>query len=253
MKLSIVYVYAPIAGGKYEAYACRFLDSYHKNPPGTDHETIVMLNGTSETSEINCLFSLPHTRFIEHDNSGYDIGAFQHAARECAGDMIVFFGASTYFNRTGWLLRMRAAFTKHGNAQYGAMGNRGNLSVKVWPHIRTTAFWMSPKLMNAYPKIIKRSEERHPFEHGPDCMTTWVQNQGLESWVITWEKELLWQDWDSDPNGFHSGTQRNLLAGDHISERPYYPNNQCANPSSTTPYCDPWQSNNCWDCLTKTT
>lgn len=252
MKVSIVYVYAPVAGAKYEFYACRFLDSYYHNPPGADHETIVMLNGSHETSELNCMFGpLPNLRFIQHDNSGYDIGAFQHASRDCNSEMIVFFGSSTYFYRPGWLLRMRQAFTKYGNAQYGAMGNRGNLAVRVWPHIRTTAFWMSPQLMNAYPKIVRRKEERHPFEHGPECFTSWAKSKGVKSWVITWERDLTWQDWDSDPNGFHRGNQSNLLAGDHISERPYYPNNKCRNPVPPIEYCEPWQSDNCWNCLSK--
>lgn len=224
MKLAIVYVYAGAAGRNYEDYAYRFVSDYHRFPPGLPHESVIVLNGSSPSSELSCLFSgLPKVRFLTHDNSGYDIGAFQLAARVVPCDVIVFFGASTYFNRPGWLLRMAAAFQLHGPALYGAMGNRGDIPVRVWPHIRTTAFWMEPSLMNQYPHKVQRPEERHPFEHGPHCFTNWVTKQGLKSWVVTWNRELLWADWDSDPNGFQRGNQSSILAGDHICEPPYYP------------------------------
>lgn len=224
MTATIVYVYAVAAGAQYFDYALRFLESYHAHPPRMVHDTVVVLNGGRATSEIQCLFSsLPGLRFLEHDNSGYDIGGFQHAARECASDLAVFFGASTYFNGEGWLVRMATAFQRHGNAQYGAMANRGDLPVKVWPHIRTTAFWMDPRLLRAYPRVVTRTEERYPFEHGPQCFTRWVEQQRLKSWVVTWGKELLWADWDSDPAGFHRGDQSALLAGDHICEPPHFP------------------------------
>lgn len=251
MNISIVYAYPPGAGNQYQNYAARFLQSYHDNPPGIEHETIVVLNGTKAQSDSVCMFSvLPNLRFLEHDNSGYDIGAFQLASRSVSCDMIVFFGTSTFFTRAGWLLRMAQSFDRHGNAQYGAMGNRGNLDVKVWPHIRTTAFWMNPALFNAYPNRITRKEDRHPFEHGKNCFTSWVGAQGLKSWVITWTRELLWKDWDSDPNGFSQGNQSSILAGDHLCERPYYRSGMCQHPTIHNQECSPWSTDNCWRCLT---
>lgn len=254
MKVAIVYVYAPHAGPKADAYAMRFLKCYHDFPPGIEHSSVVVLNGTRDTSEITCMFSpLKNCSFIEHDNSGYDIGAFQRAARDVPCDLMVFFGASTYFKRQGWLLRMQSAFFKHGNAQYGAMGNRGNTAVKVWPHIRTTAFWMDPKLMNAYPARVVSPDQRHPFEHGQNCFTEWVKRQGLNSWVVTWTKELLWRDWDSDPNGYSRGNQSNMIAGDRMCERPYFQGNLCKHSGAQTRNCSPWDTDNCWNCLTAAT
>jgi hypothetical protein len=223
MTATVVYVY-PVCAPQYEHYALRFLDSYHRFPPAVQHDTVVVLNGCRENAETQCLFaSLPRLRFLEHDNSGYDIGAFQHAARECDTDLIVFFGASTYFNGEGWLVRMMTAMQKHGLAQYGAMGNRGDPRVKVWPHIRTTAFWMPPALFREYPRLVSRPEDRHPFEHGPTCFTSWVKSRGLKSWVVTWTRDLLWEDWDSDSQGYGRGNQSALLAGDRMCEYPYYP------------------------------
>ena len=251
MKVVMVYVYA---GKPYLNYAGRFLHSYHEHPPQIEHSTVVVVNNEKCSGEISALFSsLPGLSLIQHDNSGHDIGAFQLAARTVPCDMMAFFGASTFFSRSGWLLRMAVAFVRHGNAQYGAMGNRGNLNVKVWPHIRTTAFWMDPKLFNSYPHRIVSAGQRHPFEHGPECFTGWVKKQGLNSWVITWANEFLWDQWDSDSNGFHQGDQSNLLAGDHICERPYYPEDRCRKaPGEATnrPFCEPWKSTLCWPCLT---
>ena len=81
MTATVVYVY-PVCAPQYEHYALRFLDSYHRFPPAVQHDTVVVLNGCRENAETQCLFaSLPRLRFLEHDNSGYDIGAFQHAAQ----------------------------------------------------------------------------------------------------------------------------------------------------------------------------
>jgi hypothetical protein len=224
MKVVVVYIFPLDGQGPYSYLGFRFMDSYHANKPGLDHESIVVCNGAKPTFEAHMLFgSLPNLRFFEHDNSGYDIGAFQHVAREIPADLMVFFGVSTFFRRAGWLKRMWDSYLNHGNAQYGAMGNRGNPAVNVWPHIRTTAFWMNPGLLNAYPTTVTTNAQRHPFEHGKNCFTEWLKARGHQSWVITWKLDLLWAQWDSDPEGFSRGNQSNLLAGDHLCEPPYYP------------------------------
>lgn len=223
VKIALVYVFAGAAGPQYDDYALRFLNSYHANPPGIEHDSVVVLNGTKQTGEIACLFSpLRHCSFLTHDNSGYDIGAFQLAAKETPCDLMVFFGASTFFHRPGWLIRMANAFNQLGNAQYGAMGNQGVSIHNVWPHVRTTAFWMNPKLMNEYPHRVTRADQRYAFEHSATCLTEWLKQRGIRSWVVTWESILPCHQCDSDPNGFHHGNQRNLLAGDRLCEPPYY-------------------------------
>ena len=51
MKIAIVYVYAPGSAAtpgatSWEFYSERFIESYHANPPGMEHETVIVLNGT---------------------------------------------------------------------------------------------------------------------------------------------------------------------------------------------------------------
>ena len=134
----------------------------------------------------------------------------------------MFLGTSTYFKGVGWLLRMAAAFSRHGNAQYGVMGNQGDERCGVKPHIRTTAFWMKPDMMNKYPVRIRESAQRYQAEHGQNCFSEWFKNQGLSNWIVTWDGNWPLMECDSIPNGFHRGTQQALLAGDRISEPPYY-------------------------------
>jgi hypothetical protein len=247
LRITIVYIHVP-NDGRYCKYARRFAESYSRSPAGLDHSTIIVENGNAGKRHL--FDNLPNVNFLQHDNSGYDIGGFQKAARECGDgcDLMVFFGASTFLN-AGWLKRMVESFQKHGNALYGAMGNRGNVAAGVWPHIRTTAFWMSPSLMNSCPVRVTNNAQRHPFEHGPDCFTGWVQKNGLKAWVVTANGEYEWKDWDA-PEGFHNGTQSALLAGDHICERPHFPSDRCL--LSPSQYCAPWRNDHCFKCLART-
>lgn len=218
---SIVYIYP--AGEQFTEYALRFVKSYNEHPPAIDHESIIVLNAQPLTAEIECLFSsLRNVKFLVRDNSGYDIGGYQAAARQFPCDLMAFFGVSTYFKGPGWLLRMLQAKIKHGNALYGVMGNRGDNRVNVHPHIRTTGFWLSTALMNQHPMRVTRADQRYGYEHGKDGLTSWVYKSRLKVWVVGWSGEYEWKDWDIIPNGFHRGNQSDLLCGDHISEPPFF-------------------------------
>lgn len=222
MKICIVYIYPSTLNGASDDYVARFLNSYTNNPTNIDHESIVVLNGGKPNSELRCMFSpLRNMRFFEHDDSGWDNGAYQHVAREVDCDMMVFLGTSIWIKGPGWLERMVSAFVKHGDHLYGVMGNQG--MGHVHPHIRTTGFWMRPGLLNAYPMIVTQLSQRYPFEHGPNCLTRFVWNQGRKAFVVTWTGEYEYPNWDSIPNGYHRGNQSALLMGDRVSDPPFHP------------------------------
>lgn len=223
MKIEVVYCY-PLGGvNGYRDQAERFVGSYVENDPMVDHRSTIVCNGGDIDGETQGLFSLlPSVRFIQHDNSGYDIGSFQAASEQSTADMIVFFGTSAYVKGKGWLFRMAEAFFKHGENQYGCMGNRGDERFGVFPHLRTTGIWTSPRMFNAYPHRIVRPDQRFPFEHGPNCFTSFVSKIGRKNLVVTHSGEFEWADWDSIPNGFHRSNQSDLLSGDRLSEPPYY-------------------------------
>lgn len=226
MRLAVIYVY-PLNGAEgHLDCAVKFLDSYHRNPPGLDHETYIISNGAAPTDETRFLFaSLPHCVVVERDGSGKDIGAYQFAARTIPCDLMVFFGGNSYLRRPGWLVRMVEAWRRHGDTLYGAMGNRGVVSMGVYPHVRTTGFWMSPALLNRYPIQVKDNGShgpRYEFEHGATCLTSWIIRQGKVPWIVAFDGEYMEPQWDLIPNGFHRGDQSNLLCGDRLSAPPYW-------------------------------
>jgi hypothetical protein len=77
--------------------------------------------------------------------------------------------------------------------------------------------------MNGYPHRITQPDKRYEFEHGKTCFANWIKAMGLKAWIVTWDNEYLWADWDDIPNGFHRGNQSALLCGDRLSEPPYHP------------------------------
>jgi hypothetical protein len=223
MRVSIIYIYPNNGEGGFHDKAVTFLETYHQHPPGMDHKTVIVCNGVPANDETRFLFaSMPNVEFLNHDNSGLDCGGYQAAARSVDADLLVFFGSTTYFKRAGWMLRMVQAYEKHGDCLYGTMGNQGHQAVGVWPHVRTTAFWMSRNLFNRYPIQVTRNEQRYAFEHGVDGLTSWVLRQAKKVLVVTWEGEYSVQLCDGAPGGFHNGAQENLLVGDRLSCPPYY-------------------------------
>src|ERR1039458_5389645 len=120
MKPVVVYPY-PLDGQQgFFDRGFRFMESYHANPPGIEHDSIVVCNGAKCSFEAQMLFgTLQGVRFFEYDNSGYDCGAYQYVARNLPAEMLVFFGSSAYLKGAGWLKRMVEAREQHGDTLYG--------------------------------------------------------------------------------------------------------------------------------------
>lgn len=219
--IAVIYCFPLNGAGQFFDLALNFIQSYMLFPAGIEHQVVVVCNGAPVTDEAQCLFSdIPNCSFLEHDNSGYDCGAFQKAAREVPADLMVFFGATAYVRGKGWLARMADARNKRGDTLYGTMGNRGDDRFGVQPHIRTTGFWLSPALFNLYPHQVTKPEHRYAFEHGSDCLTTWIRKRGLNPLVVGWNGEYMMEQWDS-MGGYHQSNQFNLIAGDRMSRVPY--------------------------------
>jgi len=223
VKVAIVYIYPSALNGATDDYVGRFLSSYVRNPTKVYHDSIVVLNGGKQSSELLCMFScLKNCRFFEHDDSGWDIGAFQAvAAANAQYDVMVFLGTSAWIKGPSWLDRIVETFSHHGDHLYGVMGNQGNGN-GVHPHIRTTGFWMRPGLLNEYPVRVNTPGQRYPFEHGQQCLTQFVWSRRKKAYVITWNGAYEYPNWDSIPNGFHRGNQSALIIGDRVSDPPYY-------------------------------
>lgn len=216
----LIYCYA---GDRYLNDAARFISSYVAFPPGADHDSIVVCNGVPVDGMVRALFSsLANVSFLQHDNSGYDIGAFQMVSATQGPRIALFFGASAFMQRAGWMVRVIQAANRYGPGLFGAMGNTGDNRVAVWPHIRTTGFWLSTELFNRYPMKVTHPSQRYAFEHGSNCLTEWCKTQGFRPWVVTWDTEFPEQMWNHIPNGFHRGDQSDLLFKDRHCLPPYY-------------------------------
>jgi hypothetical protein len=226
MKIALVYVYPLDGKQNFAPLAAQFVASYQQHPPGHEHETIIVCNGERAADTSKALFNpLPNVSFIDHDNSGWDIGAFQCAASKSDADIMIFCGSHTYFRKRGWMLRMRDVFEQFGNSLYGSTGNQGDSGFNVYPHVRTTGFWCSPAMMAQYPLKVTQpgaGGQRYEMEHGQQCLTGWFVRQGKQALVVGWDCVHEVTNCNAIPNGFHNGDQSNVLVGDRLTAPPYY-------------------------------
>lgn len=225
MKIACVYCYPTANNGpSFARLAERFVTTYRQHPPLMDHMMVVVSNGGPANGQAHGQFSfIENTKFIQHDNIGYDIGAFQNAAKHVICDLMVFFGSSTYFRGPGWLKRMVEVYQNLGPGLFGCTGNQGDRRFNVFPHVRTTAFWCNPQLINAHPFRVNDNSERYPYEHGERCLTNFALSKGLPVYIVGWNEIRALPECDSMPGGYHNNRQENLMCGDTLTHPPYYP------------------------------
>jgi hypothetical protein len=92
---------------------------------------------------------------------------------------------------------MVAAFLDHGPALFGCWGY-------LYPnwHIRTTAFWMPPQLLQTYPLgISSNRSSRYEFEHGQRSFTRHVMSAGLGCIMVTNTGCYQFADWQNHAPG----------------------------------------------------
>lgn len=213
MRVTAVYV-CPVFGGAFDQYAARFVESYIAHPPDLPHELFVVSNGGPPTNYLRALFAPTKNEWYEHNNSGYDIGAYQAISKSVYCDMMVCFGSSTYFKRAGWLRRMAEVFEHMGRSNlYGATG-----CLAPTPHVRTTAFWFRPPLLYSYPLEARSYQDRYFFEHGHQSFTWWAGQMGGEPFIVNWSGVRPLGMCNGVPNGYHNGDQSELLAYDRCTE-----------------------------------
>jgi hypothetical protein len=218
----VVYVHMPTVTER-EQEAIEFVASYQAYKAEYIHRLLVVCNGHAPTDVTRAIFRvIPGVSYLTHDNSGWDIGAYQAAAQKINCDLMMFLGTSTLIRGDGWLRRFIDVYDTYGPGIYGAMANQKPIDPKVFPHIRTTGFILPPRLMNEYPKRIKTVEGRYPFEHGRHSLTRFVLAQGLPAMMVTWDGEYDMHSLDQVSNGMHRGKQENLIMWDRLCRPPHY-------------------------------
>lgn len=211
MKITVVYVYPSVNSRLYYSHAQRFASTYKQFPPGHEHKLYIAHNGGPHyPSEMLPFEGIPHEDFVR-SNLGWDIGAFQEAADNIPCDLLVCLGAPVHFHKPGWLVRMVDAFVENGPHLFGCVGY-----LYPNPHIRTTAFWCPPQIIQSYPYHVGSTRQsRYEFEHGSRSLTRHVMIAGLETIMVTWRGIYPFDQWkDNIP-----GVDDILVHDQHIFRR----------------------------------
>ena len=192
---------------EYDGWTQMFLKSYRAYDPGVDHDSVIVFNNGPSTAEQRAQFEfMPNVRFIEHDNSGWDIGAHLEASRWITNPWACYMGNTAFVQHAGWLARLAQAWDKHGPGVYGTLA-----TFEVCPHLNTTGFATSPDFMRRYPISVRSKMNRYDFEHGPNAFWKLVAAEGHPALLVTWCGEYNWQHWRLPPNIYRRGTQSNCV------------------------------------------
>lgn len=211
MKIAVVYIYTMIDTRKYFPLAMRFANTWREHPPGCEYELYVVGNGMTIPDIYRTPFlEIPNCKFYSHDNTGWDIGAYQLAAEAIPCDLLVCLGSPVHFHRAGWLDRMAQAYIDNGPGLYGCWAY---LSPN-W-HVRTTVFWLPPDVLNSYPvKVGSTRRDRYEFEHGSGSLTRHVLSAGMGCYMVTWKGVFPFSEW-----GEHGPTWEESLVLDQHTYR----------------------------------
>lgn len=197
MKVVVTYCFPVFRGRTFFPAAARFAETYLKFPGQAEHELVIIANGGNPTpNQMQPFGRIPH-KLMVHDNTGWDIGAYQRAAEKIGCDLLVCLGSFAHFHRAGWLERMVEAWLLEGPGLYGCAA----YLAPNW-HVRTTLFWCPPLLLNSYPDYVGSSRaSRYEFEHGNHSFTRHCLQAGFPCVMVTWKGIYPFDTWqDNGPD-----------------------------------------------------
>lgn len=205
--MTILLAYICVAHGpKTAEYAARFVGSYLANPPGVEHQTVVVCNGGMLDPETAMLFLPMDVKFFVRENDGgWDVSGFIDVAKNFQSDMQVNFGESCYLHKPGWMLQLAQAWSVFGPSFLGVFSSHS-----VRAHLNTNAFACSPNHLREYPPVTNHPE-RYAFEHGPNALWRRLDRKGIPVRLVTWDGTWRKGDWRKPQNILSRGTQENCL------------------------------------------
>lgn len=208
MKIILCYI-CVTHGSNTDDYAARFVSTYKEYPPEVNHDILVICNGGPlKTSTAMIFAGMNAMTFPRENDSGWDISAYISAANgHCKDyDIMLCCGESIYFHRSGWMKRFSDAWNRLGQGMYGSLSS--NL---VRPHLNTTGFCCSPRILRLYPKKITDRASRYEFEHGENSLWRMVVKLGMPVRLVTWDGVYEPRNWRNPPNILWRGNQSNCL------------------------------------------
>ena len=213
MNIHLVYVCPVVNWPQFEPATRRFVSTFKQFPPEFPHTLHVVCNGGKPNAMVADLFAGLNPVFHEHDNSGWDIGAYRKVAGEVDADFMLFLNAHSHFRQAGWLRRLAAGAEQFGPGLYGP-----SASFDIAPHIRTTAFMCRPQLVRDWTGSLSQPDDRHYFEVGRQSITSLAGRQNMPCVLVTWEGFYPQPDWRKPANIFRRGDQSNCLIYDRHHE-----------------------------------
>ena len=216
MKIAVVYNWvekatdaAPLPQGWTDILS-RFVESYRAFSAGYAHDLYICVSGASLTQRSMAILAGTHFRALRYDGGGWDIGAYQHAAKHLLDyDFVICLNSQAYVVQANWLLFFAQAFEKFGVGVYGASS-----SFETFPHIRTCCIAFPPRLVLEYPLHVRCRYDAELFEHSPRGFSPWAIEKGLPVCVVNQSGVDQLAESRNRPNIFRRGSQGELLIHD---------------------------------------
>ena len=188
----------------------RFKDSYCKYPAGVPHDLYICTSGSKMSDQSKKIFKELNYRSLTYMGKGWDIGAYQHCAKALKEyDFVLFLNSQTFFVVDNWLSYFAQAYHSYGPGIYGASS-----SFEVAPHIRTSCFASSPKLLRQYPLKVDSRYDACVFEHSPKNFSQWVMSKGFRVRVVMCSGSYPLAESRQGKDIFRRGTQEDLVIND---------------------------------------
>jgi hypothetical protein len=216
MKIAVVYNWvekatdaAPLPQGWTDILR-RFVESYRVFNAGYAHDLYICVSGASLSQHSMAILAGTQFRVLRYNGGGWDIGAYQHAAKHLLDyDFVICLNSQAHIVKANWLLFFVQAFEKFGVGVYGASS-----SFETFPHIRTCCIAFPPRLILEYPLDARCRYDAELFEHSPKGFCPWAIEKGLPVCVVTQSGVDQLADSRNRPNVFRRGSQGELLIHD---------------------------------------
>lgn len=142
---------------------------------------------------------------LSYSGTGWDIGAYQYAARGLFEyDFMICMNTAAYFRRGGFIDYMVAVRRSSGDGFFGPMA-----SYEHRPHIRTCCCAFTPRTFLEYPLAVDTRDKTFLAESGPDSLTRWYTKRRLPVIMVACDDCYPESMWRTPDNIFRRGDQGN--------------------------------------------
>ena len=188
----------------------RFAESYRTFDAGYEHDLYVCVSGAPLTQHSTTILAGIQFRLLRYDGGGWDIGAYQHTAKQLLNyDFVVCLNSQAHIRKANWLSFFAAAFERFGVGVYGSSS-----SFEISPHIRTCCIAFTPRLILEYPLEVRCRYDAAVFEHSPRNFSQWALEKGLPVCVVGQSGVDHLAHSRNRPDIFRRGSQAELLIHD---------------------------------------